>query len=234
MVSNNATKFTGTNSAQEIGYCLIPLMLGFRQQKQFLSHLHWGLCKRPASTLISQLPDDTNMLRTRNPILRHVCPLLLPPGPRVTNIAEITGIWFKAVCALLSSQAPNPSSDAASKDHLCLGLQAQSKQQFERQPPFIFSFKNHQSQHSSAHPSVSHKALAWLGLRKWQGEFCTKKGGGGINGREKGVVVAPPPPHTHTHCQPPSPSSLPLGLGGPCLGNHSLLYLKTTMCLEGT
>lgn len=74
---------------------MIPLIFGFRQQKlqeQFLSHHTEVLYKGPASTLIPRLPDDTNKLRTRNPILRHVCPLLLPPGPRVTNIAEIIGI----------------------------------------------------------------------------------------------------------------------------------------------
>lgn len=35
------------------------------------------------------------------------------------------------------------------------------------------------------------------------------------------------------YCQPSSPSNPPLGLGGPCLGNRPLLYLKTTDVFGG-
>lgn len=56
-------------------------------------------------------------------------------------------------------------------------------------------------------------------------EFCTKnrrkKEGG-----KKGVLFS-------LHCQPPSPSTPPLGLGGPCLGNRPLLYLKPTDVFGG-
>lgn len=133
---------------------------------------------------------------SETPFLGEACPPLLPPAPSLTNIAEITAIWFKATCVHFSWAKPQTLALLLHQKTIFLpGSRPRVSSSLGDSPLLFLALKTQKPtyQHS---PKRLSQAVVWFGLRKWQTEFCTK------NRRKKRGK--------RSFIFPPLPTSIPL------------------------